>query len=97
MKVRILSSAIEDLWEGRQFYDRQGKGLGEYFFDTVFSEIDSPALYGGIHRHVYGFHRLICRKFPYAIYYSVAGDEAIVRRVLDCRKDPKRTRSALKQ
>ena len=32
MKLKILSSAIEDLSEGRLFYDKQGEGLGEYFY-----------------------------------------------------------------
>ncbi len=41
MRVKILSAAIEDLFRARQFYERQGEGLGEYFFDSVFSDIDS--------------------------------------------------------
>jgi len=31
MKIKVLSSAIEDLYEGRLFYEKQGEGLGEYF------------------------------------------------------------------
>jgi hypothetical protein len=42
MKVRILRSAIEDLAAGRKFYDQQQAGVGDYFFDSLFSEIDSP-------------------------------------------------------
>ncbi len=37
MKVRVLTSAIEDLFAGRVFYEKQGEGLGSYFFDSVFS------------------------------------------------------------
>ena len=40
MRIRILSSSVEDLHRGRLFYERQGEGLGEYFFDSVFSYID---------------------------------------------------------
>jgi hypothetical protein len=47
MKIGILSSAVSDLIEGRQFYEEQGEGLGEYFFDSLFSDIDSLALYAG--------------------------------------------------
>ena len=55
MKIEILSSAMSDLMEGRQFYEGQGKGLGEYFFDSLFSDIDSLTLYAGIHpRRLYG-------------------------------------------
>jgi hypothetical protein len=69
MKVRVLRSALEDLSDGRQFYDQQHAGVGAYFFDSLFSEIDSLVLYAGIHR--VGFHRLLARRFPYAVYYRV--------------------------
>jgi hypothetical protein len=52
MKVRVLTSAFNDLAAGRQFYEAQGEGLGGFFFDSVFADIDSLALYGGIHRKV---------------------------------------------
>jgi len=48
MKIEILSSEMTDLVEGRQFYDEQSEGLGEYFFDSLFSDIDSLTLYAGI-------------------------------------------------
>ena len=34
MKIQILISAVKDLEEGRIFYEKQGWGLGDYFFDT---------------------------------------------------------------
>lgn len=49
MKIRILGSALEDLHSGRQFYENQAEGVGEYFFDAIFADIDSLALYAGIH------------------------------------------------
>ena len=49
MKIKLLSSAKNDLAIGRSFYEKQGEGLGEYFFDSLFSDIDSLILYGGIH------------------------------------------------
>lgn len=97
MKVRILTSALNDLAKGREFYEKQGEGVGGYFFDSLFSDIDSLALYGGIHPKVHGFHRLLARRFPYAIYYKRDSDGAIVvYRVLDCRQDPAKTTTALK-
>ncbi|HUG11579.1 MAG TPA: type II toxin-antitoxin system RelE/ParE family toxin [Opitutaceae bacterium] len=95
MKVRILRAAYDDLAAGRRFYDRQQLGVGSYFFDSVFSEIDSLALYAGVHRVVHGYHRMLARRFPYAVYYRVTGDEAVVHRVLDCRRDPKWTQESL--
>jgi plasmid stabilization system protein ParE len=97
MNLRILSSAFNDLADGRDFYERHGEGLGGYFLDSLFSDIDSLALYAGIHRKVFGFHRLLSRRFPYAIYYQVEKvDTVVVLRVLDCRQNPRKTREALK-
>jgi hypothetical protein len=45
MRLRILDSALEDLDRGRLFYQRQGEGLGVYFLDSLFAEIDSLVLY----------------------------------------------------
>jgi len=89
MTFKILSSAIEDLHDGRLFYEKQGQGLGDYFFDSLFSDIDSLTLYGGIHPIYFGFHRMLSKRFPYAIYYKI-DDEAVivVWRVLDLRSNP---------
>lgn len=79
MKIRLLTSAFNDLADGRDFYERQSEGIGEYFLNSLFSDIDSLALYAGIHRQVFGFHRLLSKRFPYAIYYHVEmGDTAVV-------------------
>jgi plasmid stabilization system protein ParE len=91
MKIQVLRSAMEDLAAGRRFYDRQEIDLGDYFF----AEIDSLALYGGIHAVHSGFHRLLAKRFPYAVYYKVTDDKVLVYRVLDCRRNPKRLRKAL--
>jgi hypothetical protein len=97
MRVRILSSALTDLVIGREFYEMQAEGIGDYFFDSLFSDIDSLSLYGGIHRKVLGFHRMLSRRFPYAIYYKMDSDSSvIVYRVLDCRQDPAKIRRTLK-
>lgn len=96
MKIQILSSAMEDLDAGRDFYDLQEPGVGDYFQDCLFSDIDSLVLYGGIHRKIFGYHRLLSKRFPYAIYYRM--DQAaliVVHRILDCRRDPSETRKAL--
>ena len=97
MKIRLLTSAFNDLAEGRDFYERQGEGIGEYYLNSLFSDIDSLALYAGVHRQVYGFHRLLSKRFPCAIYYPIeTGNVVVIYRVLDCRQNPRRTRKSLK-
>ncbi len=88
MNLRVLTSAIDDISQGRKFYDLQGDGLGDYFFDSLFSEVDSLLVFAGIHSLHFGYFRLIARRFPYAIYYKVSGEEIVVYRVLDCRCKP---------
>ena len=96
MRIKILSTAVEDLHLGRVFYEDQEEGVGEYFFDSLFSDIDSLVLYAGIHPKVFGYHRLLSKRFPYAVYYTVEDDLAVVWRVLDLRRHPDRIRRALK-
>ncbi len=96
MRIKLLSTALEDLSEGRLFYDKQAEGLGEYFFDSLFSDIDSLVLYGGIHQKVFGCHRMLSKRFPYAIYYKIEEEDLIVVwRILDLRSDPEKTRQSL--
>lgn len=89
MKVRILPAAQNDLAEGFCFYEKQQPGLGAYFLDSLFADIDSLAIYGGIHRCVFGTRRLLGRTFPFGVYYDIVADTAQVKAVLDCRRDPK--------
>jgi len=58
---------MEDLANGRRFYDSQELGVGDYFFDSIFADIDSLKLYAGIHPQVFGFHRMLTQRFPYAV------------------------------
>lgn len=88
MRIEILSDATEDLLDGYQFYERQAPGLGNYFLDSLYSDIDSLLVYAGIHQVVYGRHRSLSKRFPYAIYYSVEAETIRVRAVLDCRRSP---------
>jgi hypothetical protein len=48
MKVRILESARRDLRAGYKFYEHQEHGIGEYFLNSLFADIDSLTLYGGM-------------------------------------------------
>lgn len=67
MNVKIIEAAEDDLENGYHFYERQSKDLGDYFLDTLYSHIDSLAYYGGIHEHVFGYHRLLTKHFPFAV------------------------------
>jgi hypothetical protein len=49
VRIEILESAREDLSSGRDFYERQQPGLGQYFLDSLFSDIESLRLFAGAH------------------------------------------------
>lgn len=97
MRLKILPSALDDLRVGWEFYEDQQAGLGNYFQDSLFSDIDSLLLHAGIHSKAFGYHRLLSKRFPYAIYYKTEGDDmAVVWRVLDLRQNPDTIRSLLR-
>ena len=96
MNIVILPSAREDLADAVAFYERQGDGLGGYYLESLFSDIDSLRVYSGVHHKVFGFHRLLSKRFPYAIYYLAEKETVFVRAVLDCRRDPAWIRKRLK-
>ena len=96
MKLRILPSALSDLSRGKRFYSRLDQGLGEYFLNSLFGDIDSLEHHAGSHRKVFGYHRVLSRRFPFAVYYKTEGDLCVIWRVLDCRQNPVRTTRALK-
>ena len=96
MRVEITDFAEKDLEEGYLFYEQQRFGLGTYFLDALYSDIDSLCFYGGIHPKLWGYYRLLSKKFPFAVYYSVAEDTLLVGAVLDCRRNPSWIRKKLK-
>ena len=96
MKLRILDLAEADLLSGFRFYERQSAGVGWYFLDTLSAEVESLHLYAGAHRKHLGYFRMLSRRFPYVIYYRIAGDEVQVWRILDCRRDPRWIRGQLR-
>ena len=95
MRIEILDEALDDLAEGFSFYEEQEAGIGDYFLNSLHSDIDSLVLYAGIHRVVFGFHRALSKRFPFAIYYDLKGDFIRVHAVIDCRRNPTRIRKRL--
>ena len=89
MKIQILDLAKADLIEGYYFYEELEAGLGDYFLTNLYADIDSLAIFGGLHPKPYlHYHRALAKRFPFAIFYTV--DEAIVkvRAIVDCCRKP---------
>ncbi len=95
MRVELLDSAEDDLISGFEFYERQSKGLGNHFLESLFSDIESLHLYAGIHSLHFGYRRLLAKKFPFAIYYKPGKEIIRVYAILDCRRNPAWIRNRL--
>lgn len=98
MKIReivFLDEAVEDIVLGKQFYNNQEVGIGDYFFGSIISDSESLRLYAGIHGKQYGYFRLLSKRFPFAIYYDMSGLTARVIAVLDMMRNPNSIRRAL--
>ena len=88
MRVELRVEARHDLIEGALFYGKQREGLGDYFTDCLFDDLDRLEREAGIHAIVYGLHRKLSKKFPFAIYYRTEEWVIDVVAILDCRGDP---------
>lgn len=65
MQIRISRSAETDLLEGYAFYEHQQPGIGDYFLDSLFADIDALTLFAGIHPKPDGrLHRTLAKRFP---------------------------------
>jgi hypothetical protein len=86
--IEILPDALRDLVSGFRFYEQQASGLGHYFLDCLLEDIDALGVHGGIHAIVFGYHRSLTKRFPFAIYYRIDSNVVRIRAILDCRRHP---------
>lgn len=90
MKIHILDTALDDLGLGYQFYEMQSDGLGDYFLNSLFADIDALQIHAGTHIKAFGYYRALSVRLPYAIYYKLENQNIFVWRVLDCRQNPRK-------
>lgn len=96
MHIEILDEAQEDMIEGMLFYESQQYGAGDYFIESISSDIESLYLYAGIHTVRNGYYALFSKRFPYTIYYKMKKDLINVYAVLDDRQNPQSIQKRLK-
>ena len=86
--VVVIAEAAEDLEAARDFYDAREAGIGDYCVTSLLADIESLALYHGIHWRQHGCFRKLASRFPFGIYYLEAEHETRVVAVLDLRRHP---------
>jgi hypothetical protein len=91
MKVKdvvVMKEVADDLNDGKAFYEQRESGIGEYFWDSLFADIESLVIYAGVHVKEHGLYRMLSKRFPYAIYYEIVDEIAYVIAVLPMRRNP---------
>ena len=63
MHIEILDDAKEDILTSTLFYESQQYGVGDYFLDSISSNIESLHLYLGIHPIKFGYYTLFSKRF----------------------------------
>lgn len=90
----LRPEAEEDLAEGRDWYDGQRDGLGAEFLaavDDVFGRIrETPEVYATEYKSV---RRARMSRFPYVVYYRLAGETVEVIAVHHASRSPRAWRS----
>lgn len=75
MKIQILELAKGDLIEGHRYYEEMDAGLGGYFLEHLFTDIETLATLDELHPQPYRhFHRALSKRFPFSIFYTVEDD-----------------------
>ena len=96
-ELHFLPDVEEDAISGYVWYEEKAQGLGEEFLRTFYacaSKIQrNPFFASEVYRE---FRRSLLRRFPYAIYYRVRGDEVIVFGLFHCARDPRSITSKLR-
>ncbi len=87
-EIVAIEEVQYDLDDGEEFYESIEPGVGAYFRDCIIADIESLILYAGIHSKHNGYYRTLSERFPYAIYYDIKDEIAIVVAVLDMRRNP---------
>ena len=86
---RFLPEVEDDVIAGYSWYEEKAKGLGEEFIRVFYARAAEiprhPLLYQVICN---GFRRRLLKRFPYAIYFRIEGNEVIVFGIFHCARDP---------
>jgi len=95
--VIALHQVSHDINNGKLFYEKNGTEIGNYFRDSIISDIEALFIYAGIHSKKFGFYRMPAKRFPHAIYYHIQKEVAIVVAILPMRKNPTWLKDNLKK
>ncbi|GGY69300.1 type II toxin-antitoxin system RelE/ParE family toxin [Marinobacter zhanjiangensis] len=93
--VRLTDEAVRDIDTATLFYDELLEGLGEYFFDSITTDIESLEFFAGVHEKRLSYYCCPAKRFPFLIYYDLENEVVSVVAILDTRRAPYQARKRL--
>ena len=91
IRLEILPEAAWDLEEGTNWYESQRSGLGLSFTDEARSLLirieENPLQFPVIYRDA---RRVLMNRFPFAVYFRLIDDAALIVAVMDLRRKASR-------
>ena len=89
--LRYRPEVISDLAEAVSWYEARVPGLGGRFLREYLERMRFIRSSAGVPRRMFGdFRRVLLKRFPFAVWYEIEGDTAIILLVWDCRQNPER-------
>jgi len=90
----IRPEAEADLATARDWYERQRARLGAELLLCVEEVLErigrTPEMYRVVHHDI---RRVLTRRFPYAVYYRIVGNDVVVLGILHMHRDPREWQS----
>ena len=88
-RVVVLPAARADLLDAQSWYERQSRGLGGRFRAAVDDQMlrleDDPMRFPRVLEDI---RRVRLNRFPYALFFRVAGDSVAVMACFHARREP---------
>ena len=97
IQLRILPEVFQDTTNAFNWYDDRESGLGEHFlscFRATYNPITAnPFTYRIVYKN---YRRVLLHPFPYALYFRLQDEQAIITLVFHTARNPKTLRRILR-
>lgn len=97
MNTRFLTPASVELADAVDYYEDQRPGLGYEFLSEVEAAIDKivqfPDAWTPLNERI---RRILLKRFPFGLLYSIQDDTVIIVAVMDLRRNPAHWKDILK-
>jgi plasmid stabilization system protein ParE len=93
MKIEFLPAARDEFLSAVSYYDSSEEGLGDHFFDEVWSTISRIAKHPRAWQQIsVKTRRCLTKRFPYGVIYEARSDSILIIAVMHLNRDPENWR-----